>query len=167
MVARDSSALTLTLPSDRVIVLTRTFDARRALVFEAHTRPEHVRRWWGQRGSTLSVCEIDFRVGGAWRFVELTAEGQEHGFRGEYREIVPPERIVQTFEYEGLPGHVSLETLTLTEQDGRTTLTGLSVFDSKEDRDGMIESGMEQGAGESMDRLAEYLEAMVAAKPQA
>jgi len=150
-------AMTLTLPSDREIVMTRVFDAPRRLVFEAHSKPEHVKHWWGRRGSTLPICEMDFRPGGAWRFVERGPDGQDNAFRGVYREITPPERIVWTFEFEGMPGHVSVETLTFVERDGKTTLTGRSVFETREDRDGMLQSGMEAGATETMDRLAEYL----------
>lgn len=158
MVAHNSSTLTVTLPSEREITLTREFDAPRDLVFKAFTKPEHVAQWWGQRGSTLVVCDMDFRPGGAWRFVERAADGNEYGFRGELREIDPPERIVQTFEWEGLPGHISVETMVLEDLGGRTRLTVTSVFDSVEDRDGMLQSGMEKGAGETYDRLAEYLQ---------
>jgi len=158
--SRQISKMTLTVPSDREIVLTRTFDAPRRLVWEALTRPEHVPQWWGPRGTTMLVDKMDLRPGGAWRFVSRGPDGSEHGFRGEYREIVPPERIVQTFEWEGLPGHISVETLTLEERDGRTTITGTSVFDSVEDRDGMLQSGMETGAAETYDRLEEHLRTM-------
>ncbi|MGH7614229.1 MAG: SRPBCC domain-containing protein [Gemmatimonadales bacterium] len=150
--------MTLTRPSDRELQLTRVFDAPRRLVFEAHTTCEHLRQWWGPSRFSVSSCEMDFRPGGAWRFVQRGSDGQEYGFRGVYREIVPPDLIVRTFEFEGMPGHVSLETLTLVERDGQTTLTSRSLFDSKEDRDGMLQSGMEAGAAETMDRLAEYLE---------
>ena len=155
-----SSALTVTTPSDREIVMTRVFDAPRDLVFEAHTSCEHMSNWWGPRKYEVASCEIDFRPGGAWRIVHRGPEGEEHGFRGEFREIVRPERIVWTFEYEGMPGHVSVDTLTLEEHDGKTTLTATSVFDTVEDRDGMLESGMESGAAETMDRLDEYLEVL-------
>jgi len=159
----DAAAkMTLTLPSDREIVLTRVFDAPRRLIFEALTRPEHVKRWWGWRTSTFLVCEMDFRPGGSWRFVQRGPDGSEVAFRGVYREIVPPERIVNTFEFEGLPGHISVETLTLVERDGKTTLTSTSRFDSAEDRDGMLRSGMEKGAAETYDRLAEHVAAMAA-----
>ncbi len=97
------NALTITTPSDREIVMTRIFDARRELVFEAHSKCEHLANWWGPRKYALVVCELDFRPGGAYRFVQRGPDGEEHGFRGEFREIVPPERIVQTFEYEGMP----------------------------------------------------------------
>ncbi len=160
MVQRQIGKLTLTLPSDREIVMTRVFDAPRELVFEAHSKCEHLEKWWGPRRYTLSVCEIDFRPGGAYRFVHRGPDGEEHGFRGEFREIVPPERIVWTFEYEGMPGHVSVQTLTLVEEDGKTTLTATARFDSVEDRDGMLQSGMEEGTRETWDRLAEYLRSM-------
>jgi uncharacterized protein YndB with AHSA1/START domain len=153
-------ALTVTLPSDREIELTRVFDAPRRLVFEAHTSCEHMKQWWGPRRFSVSVCAMDFRPGGAWRFVQRGPDGTEYGFRGVFREIVPPERIVWTFEFEGMPGHVSVETLTLVERDGQTTLTTRSVFETREDRDGMLQSGMEAGAAETWDRLAEYLGSM-------
>jgi len=148
----------LTTPSDREIVMTRVFDAPREFVFEAHSSCEHMERWWGPRKYTVVDCKMDFRPGGEWRIVHRGPDGEEYGFRGEFREIVPPEKIVWTFEFEGMPGHVSVETLTLDEQDGKTKLTATSVFDSVEDRDGMLESGMEEGAVETWDRLAELLE---------
>ena len=151
------TSITVTTPSDHEIVMTRVFDAPRELVFAAHTEPEHVKHWWG-RGNPLDV-QMDFRVGGSYRFVEH-ADGEEYAFRGEYREIQAPERLVQTFEFEGMPGHISVETLVLEEHDGKTTLTSTSVFASKEDRDGMLQAGMEAGANESMDKLAELLAAM-------
>jgi uncharacterized protein YndB with AHSA1/START domain len=139
--------LTVTTPTDTEIVLTRTFDAPRERVFEAHSRCEHLRRWWA-RGNPVD-CELDFRPGGRYRFVEHAPDGNDYAFRGEFREIVAPERIVQTFEYEGMPGQIVVETLELTETDGRTTLTTTSVFASRAERDGMIESGMESGVRES------------------
>ena len=158
MAASSKHDLTVTTPSDREIVMTRVFDAPRDLVFEAHTSCEHMSNWWGPRKYDVASCEYDFRPGGAWRIVHRGPDGDEHGFRGEFREIAPPERIVWTFEYEGMPGHISVQTLTLDEQDGVTTLTSAVTFDSTEDRDGMLETGMESGASESMDRLEEYLE---------
>jgi uncharacterized protein YndB with AHSA1/START domain len=160
MAASNRSALTVTLPSDRQIMLTREFEAPRELVFLAMSKPEHLAHWWGQAGSSLAVCELDFRPGGLWRFVERDTAGSEWGFRGEIREIVPPEKIVQTFEFDGVPGHVSVETLRLEDLGGRTRLTVTSEFDSVEDRDGMLQSGMEKGAGESYDRLAAYLQTL-------
>ena len=155
-----SKELKVTTPSDREIVMTRVFDAPRDLVFEAHTSCEHMARWWGPRNFETVSCEIDFRPGGAWRLVHRGPDGEVPGFRGEYRDIVRPERIVWTFEWEGMPGHVSVDTLTLQEQDGKTTLTATSVFDSVEDRDGMLGSGMETGAAETYDRLDEYLDVL-------
>ena len=154
----DSHALEVTTPSDREIVMTRVFDAPRDLVFEAHSSCEHLSHWWGPRRYEVASCQVDFRPGGAWRIVHRNADGEEFGFRGEYREIVPPARIVWTFEFEGMPGHVSVETLTLEEHDGKTTLTATAVYDSVEDRDAMLETGMEAGAAETYDRLDEYLE---------
>ena len=155
-----SNALTVTTSSEREIVMTRVFDAPRDLVFEAHTSCEHMSNWWGPRKYEVASCEIDFRQGGAWRIVHRGPDGEEHGFRGEFREIVRPERLVWTFEYEGMPGHVSVETLTLEEHDGKTTLSATSVFDTVEDRDAMIDSGMESGAAETYERLDEYLEVL-------
>lgn len=155
--ARRIGAMTLTLRSDLEIELSRVFNAPRRLVFEAYSKPEHVRRWWGLRGATLTTCDMDFRPGGAWRFVIREKDGNEYAFRGEYREVVPPERLVQTFEFEGMPGAVSVETLTFSEQDGKTTIKAVSRFDSIEARDGMIQSGMEQGAAETWDRLDEFV----------
>jgi uncharacterized protein YndB with AHSA1/START domain len=158
MAESGSGEMKATTPSDREIVMTRVFDAPRELVFEAHSSCEHMERWWGPRKYTVVDCKMDFRPGGEWRIVHRGPDGEEYGFRGEFREIVPPEKIVWTFEFEGMPGHVSVETLTLDEQDGKTKLTATSVFDSVEDRDGMLESGMEEGAVETWDRLAELLE---------
>jgi uncharacterized protein YndB with AHSA1/START domain len=166
MVEKTIGGLTLTTPSDREIVMTRVFDAPRELVFEAHSKCEHLSRWWGPRGYSLAVCEMDFRAGGKYHFVHNNPDGtrEEFGFRGEFREITPPERIVWTFEWEGMPGHISVDTLTLEEiGDGRTKLTSHSLFDSVEDRDGMLQSGMETGAAETWERLAELLETMTPA----
>jgi uncharacterized protein YndB with AHSA1/START domain len=159
--AASGSKLTVTTPSDREILMTRVFDAPRDLVFEAHSSCEHMSNWWGPRKYEFASCEIDFRPGGTWRIVHRgPGDEGDQGFHGEYREIVPPERIVWTFEWEGLPGHVSVETLTLEEEDGKTTVTATSVYDTVEDRDGMLQSGMESGASEAFDRLDEYLEVL-------
>jgi uncharacterized protein YndB with AHSA1/START domain len=164
MAAESSPAKTLvvTLPSDTEIVLTRVFDAPRALVFEAHTKPEHVARWFGLRGSTLPVCEIDLRVGGAYRFVLREPSGSDMPIKGVYREIVPPERLVYTeiFEQFEEQGGEALVTMTLEERNGKTTLTSRSVYRSKEVRDAVVQSGMEEGAAETYDRLAEHLATM-------
>jgi uncharacterized protein YndB with AHSA1/START domain len=155
----NGKKLDVTTPSDKQIVLTRVFDAPRDLVFEAHTSCEHMKNWWGPRKYEIAECDVDFRPGGAYRMVHK-AEGEEHVFSGEFREIVRPERIVWTFEWGGAPGHGSVDTLTLEEHDGKTTLTATSVFASTEDRDGMLKSGMEEGAAETYDRLDEYVEVL-------
>jgi uncharacterized protein YndB with AHSA1/START domain len=158
MIADNGSKLTVTLPSDREIVLTRVFDAPRELVFDAFSQAEHMVHWLGPHGYSMPVCEVDLRPGGAWHFVHRDPSGAEFGFHGEMREIDRPRSLVRTFEYEGMPGHVSLETLRLDDLgDDRTRLTVTSLFDSVEDRDGMLRSGMERGATESYDRLAAYL----------
>jgi len=146
----------VTLPEDRQILITREFDAPKELVYEAWTTPELVERWWsGERGK-VTLVEIDLRVGGTWRYVMETNDGIEVGFHGEYRELVPNERIVSTEAFEGIPDadeHASLNTLTLTEVDGRTTLTVLVEHPTQEGRDMHINSGMEGGMQEAMDRL--------------
>jgi uncharacterized protein YndB with AHSA1/START domain len=153
----------VTLPSDREILVTRVFDAPRDLVFRAHTDPALIPLWWGQRHSTTVVTQLDVRPGGGWRFVQRSPDGSEYGFRGEFREIAAPERIVQTFEFEGMPGHIVLQNLAFAEQDGKTTLTTREVYASQEDRDGMIASGMESGMHETYARLDELLAKQVAA----
>jgi uncharacterized protein YndB with AHSA1/START domain len=156
---QSSGGLTVTTPSDLEVVMTRVFDAPRALVFEAHSTCEHLAKWWA-RGNPMD-CELDFRTGGGYRIVEHEAGEGDWVFFGEYREIVPPERIVQTFEYEGMPGKVIVETLTFEEHDGKTTITSRSLFESIEDRDGMMATGMADGAAQSYDKLAELLAKLV------
>lgn len=160
MAETATEKIQLSFPSDLEIKMVRVFDAPRELVFEAHSKCEHLKRWWGLKSSELVVCDLDFRPGGKYRFVERQKDGSEDGFRGEYREIVRPDRIVWTFEYEGMPGHISVDTVSFEERDGKTTLTATSKFSSKEDRDGMVQAGMEGGANESYDSLAEYLKVM-------
>jgi uncharacterized protein YndB with AHSA1/START domain len=157
--AARTNALKVTTPSDTTILLEREFDAPQKLVWEAVTTPEYIKQWWGRRGSTLTRCDVDFRVGGEWHFTEKGAEGDEHPFRGEYREIVPTSKIVQTFIYDVEPfnQHVAVESYSLIERDGKTVVRTLVEHDSKEARDGHLHSGMEQGAGETMDRLEELL----------
>ncbi len=151
---------TLTMPSDTELVITRTFNAPRHLVWEAMTTPEHVRNWWGPRKYQMTVCEIDLRVGGRWRFAQVLDDGTEVAFSGEYREIVPPERVVNTEGYEAFPGHDALVTVTLEEHDGVTTFTNRSVYQSKADLDALLASGMEPGMQETYDRLDEVLASM-------
>ena len=155
---RQVGKLTVTVTS-RGAEFTRVFDARRRLVWEAMSKAEHYPHWWGPRSQTMTSCELDFRPGGSWRFVTRGADGDEHAFRGEIREVVPPERLVQTFEYEGAPGAVMVDSLTLTEHDGRTTLTATSTLEagSPEAVDAMLQSGMAEGAAETYDRLEEYV----------
>jgi uncharacterized protein YndB with AHSA1/START domain len=157
---KSGSQLAVTTPSEREIQMTRTFDAPRDLVFEAHTSCEHLKNWWGPRQYEIASCEVDFRPGGKWRVVHRGDDGQEYGFHGEYREINRPESITWTFEFEGMPGQVSIETMTLEEHDGKTTLVATSTYDTVEARDAMLESGMEEGAAETWDRLGEYLETL-------
>ena len=152
----NTGTLKVTTPSDREIVLTRVFDAPRQLVFDAISKPELLKRWFGPHGHSLVVCEVDFRVGGAWRFVLEDPEGRSMGMSGVYQEIVPGERTVHTEAFDDYPGD-SVVTTVLTEQDGKTTLTGTVRYDSRETRDAVVESGMEHGAAETYDRLAELL----------
>lgn len=157
MATAPTSALKVTVISDTEVQLTREFAAPRELVFKALIDPTLFARWWGPRKYTTIVDEMDARPGGAWRVRNVAADGGEHAFRGEFREIVPPERLVWTFEYEPVAGHISVETMTLTERDGGTLITVVDRFSSKEDRDAMLDSGMESGAAESYERLDEVL----------
>ena len=157
-----SGSAEVTLPADDQILITREFDAPKHLVYKAFTTPELVKRWWHAKRGEVTIAEIDLRVGGTWRYLAVTSEdGFEVGFHGEYREIVPNERIVSTETYEGLPEGVSEEdgttvnTATFTEADGRTTLTILVQAPSKETRDAIIESGMEAGMQDALDLLEE------------
>ena len=150
--------LQVTVPSQRPeVVMTREFDAPRDLVFRAYIDPDLIPRWWGPRYLTTTVDRMDVRAGGSWRFVQRAPDGAIHAFHGVYHLVQPPERIVQTFEYEGEPGHVLLETVTFEDLGGRTRITTQSVFQSIRDRDGMVASGMESGVVESMDRLEQLL----------
>jgi uncharacterized protein YndB with AHSA1/START domain len=144
-------------PGKQEIIITSIIDAPRDLVFKAYTDPNAIPQWWGPRDLTTVVDQMEVRPGGVWRFVHRDAGGNEYGFHGVYHDVVSPERIISTFEFEGMPGHVLLSTMIFEEQDGKTKLTDASVFQSVEDRDGMLQSGMEGGASESMDRLEELL----------
>jgi uncharacterized protein YndB with AHSA1/START domain len=145
----------VTLPADDQILITREFDAPRHLVFKAWTTPDLVKRYWAGRRGEMTHVEIDLRVGGRWRYVMVTNDGHEIAFNGEFREIVPDERIVNTEVYEAMPGDGVLNTVTFTETDGRTKLELLTECGSKEVRDGIIASGMEGGMQEQMDLLEE------------
>jgi uncharacterized protein YndB with AHSA1/START domain len=153
---KNTGTLQVTTPSEKEIVLTRVFDAPRHLVFDALTKPELLKRWFGPRGWSLVVCDVDLRVGGAWRFVLRGPDGTEMGMSGVYREIAQPERSVHTERFDDYPGE-SVVTAVLVEHDGKTTLTGTVLYESQEVRDAVIQSGMEHGAAESYDKLAEYL----------
>jgi uncharacterized protein YndB with AHSA1/START domain len=149
---------TITTPTDRSIHVEREFDAPRDRVFDAYTDPELIPEWWGPRGGATVVDRMDVRQGGSWRFVHRIADGSETAFRGTYREVTPPERIVQTFEWEGMPGHVSVETAEFHDLgDGRTKVVTTSLFHTNEERDGMLSSGMEGGMNETYERLDELL----------
>jgi uncharacterized protein YndB with AHSA1/START domain len=150
-------ALKITFPNDREMVSTRSFNAPRDLVFEALTSCEHLKNWWGPRRMVMASCEMDFIEGGKYRFVHRDTDGSEYAFRGEFLEIVRPERVVQTFEFELMAGHISRETMVLTEENGVTTLTGHSIYSSAEDMKGHVDSGMESGMVETYDRLEELL----------
>ena len=159
-----SSTLKVSTPSDREIVMTRAFDAPRDLVFEAWTKPEHVRHWWGRRGSTIVHCEADVRPGGPWRYVTREENGVEVPFIGVYREVTPPERLVHTEIYDVEPfnsGDPAVVTVTFSEEAARTTVTVTSLYPTKEVRDIVLGSGMEVGAADSYDRLAERLATLV------
>jgi uncharacterized protein YndB with AHSA1/START domain len=151
----------MTLPSDRAIAFTREFDAPRRLVFEAWTRAEHFRRWYGCRGSSMLSCEIDLRPGGAYRFVILAPDGNEYPMSGVYQEIVPPERLVYTECFNDDAGSEAVVTLTLKERDGRTTLAITAIYPTQRSRDAILKLGVERGTTETLDRLAEHLEALV------
>ena len=143
--------------SERELVTTYIFDAPRALVWKAWTDPKLIPRWWGPKRYTTTVEKMEVRPGGTWRFIQRDSEGHVYGFHGEYKEVVPPERIVDTFEYEGMPGHVLIESATFEEIDGRTKVTQKSVFETVEDLEGMLASGMEDGARETMERFTELV----------
>lgn len=147
----------ITTPSDREVTLTRVFDAPSQVVFDALTKPELLRRWYGPTGWTLSVCEIDLRVGGAWRFVVRRPDGKAIGQLGIYREIESPQRIVNTEAWEDWDAGECLVTTLLTENEGWTTLQSTILFPSKEVRDTVVKAGLEHGASESYDKLAEVL----------
>ncbi len=156
MAVTSSGTATVTLPTDEQILITREFDAPKHLVYKAWTTPELVKRWWHANRGEVKSAEIDLRVGGTWRYVSVTDDGLEFGFHGEYREIVPNERIVSTEAYEGVPdpdANATLNTLTLTEEDGRTTLTVLVQAPSRVVRDAIIDSGMETGMQDALDLL--------------
>ena len=153
---KNTGTLKVTIPTDREIVMTRVVEAPRHLVWEAFTRPELLKRWFGPRGWSLPVCEVDLSVGGGFRFVLRGPDGRDMGMRGVYREIIPPARSVHIESFDDYPGE-SQVTATFVEQEGKTTFTATVLYPSKEVRDIVIQTGMEHGAAETYDRLAELL----------
>jgi len=153
---KNTGTLQVTTPTDREVVLTRVFDAPRSMVWDAFTKPELLKRWFGPRGWSLVVCEVDLKLGGGFRFVLRGPDGRDMGMRGVYREIVPPERSVHMESFDDYPGE-SQVTAVFVERGGKTTLTATVLFPSKEVRDIVIQTGMEHGAAESYDKLAELL----------
>jgi len=158
---KNTGTLKVATPTDREIVLTRVFDAPRKLVFEAFTKPELLKRWYGPRGWSLATCEVDLKVGGGFRFVLRGPDGKQMGMRGVYREITPPERSVHMESFDDYPGE-SQVTAIFVEQGGKTTLIATVLCASQEVRDAVIKSGMEHGAAETYDRLAELLPSLQA-----
>ena len=154
-----TSALTITTPTDREVLLTRVFDAPATLVFDALTQPEWLKRWYGPTGWLLVVCDIDLRVGGAWHFVSRRPDGKQIGQLGVYREIVKPERIVNTEQWEDWDAGETLVTTVLTERGGKTRFQSTILFPSQEVRDTVLKAGLEHGAEDEYNRLAEALAA--------
>ena len=144
---------TITTPQDREIRVERIFDAPRDRVFAAFTDPALIPEWWGPYDTTTIVDQMDVRPGGLWRFIAQDCDGRETAFRGVYREVTPPERIVQSWEWEGLPGHVSIETAEFEDLGDKTRMVGTTLFHTTEERDGMLNSGMEKGMNETYERL--------------
>ena len=156
---QNSPKATVTTPTDREIRIERIFAAPRERVWRAMTDPALVAQWWG-RGNRLVIERMEVERGGHWRFVEHSPDGV-HGFEGRYREVTPPERVVQTFEWDGMPGHVIVEQMTLEDLgDGRTKVVTVSLFHTTEERDGMLHSGMEGGLNESYAALDRVLASM-------
>ncbi|MBA3875165.1 MAG: SRPBCC family protein [Anaerolineae bacterium] len=145
-------------PGSHEIIMSRIFNAPRELVFKVMTDPQHIPQWWGPKIYTTVVDKMEVKAGGLWRYIQKGKDGNEFAFHGVYHSIEAPERVVDTFEFEGMPGHVLMETMTLEAlPDGKTKVTVSSVFQSVADRDGMLQSGMADGSNESYDRLDEIL----------
>lgn len=156
-VNQTDSKFNVEILSDTQIGMQRRFEAPRELVFRALTDPDLIPKWWGLRSSQTIVDKLDPRVGGQWRFIQRMPDGTDLAFRGTFLELSFPDKLVQTFEFEPMAGHIVTDALTLTEVDGGTLVRIVSTFANKEDRDGMLQSGMEAGANESYDQLAELL----------
>jgi len=154
---KNTGALKVTTPSDREVEMVRGFNAPKQMVFDAFSKPELLKRWFGPRGWSLSECTVDLKVGGGFRFILRSPDGNEMGMRGTYREIAAPDRSVHLESFDDFPGE-SQVTAVFTEAEGKTTLTVTVLYPSKEVRDAVIQSGMEHGAAESYDKLAEMLD---------
>jgi uncharacterized protein YndB with AHSA1/START domain len=161
-----SGKLKVTLPSDTEILLSRVFEAPRHLVFETMTKPEFIRRWWASMdGMTMTVCDVDFRLGGSYRYVARAPNGTDFGFSGVYQEIVVPEKIVHTEIFDPFPDSPALCTVSLIEHEGKTFYSCRVVHDSKQARDGHIQSGMEYGANLALDELERIAQSLRATSP--
>lgn len=154
---KNNETYKILLPTETEILITRTLDAPREKVWRVMTNPKLIPQWWGPRGYETVVEVMDVRVGGRWRFLQKDTEGNEFAFRGEYKEVTPIERIVNTFEFEPMAGHITTEHLTLTDKGNKTLFTNRIECMNKDDRDGIVESGMEWGSRQTMDRLEELL----------
>lgn len=142
----------------REITMSRIFDAPRELVYKVYTHPQLVPEWWGLRSTTTVVDRMDVKVGGAWRYIQSDGQGHEYAFNGIYKEVQPPERLVYTFEFEPMAGHITTDTILFEEMpEGKTKVIAITSFDTLEDLEGMLQSGMEGGANESWDQLEELL----------
>jgi uncharacterized protein YndB with AHSA1/START domain len=157
---RDSDAFSLATPSDRELVFTRVFNAPRQRVFDAWTKPEHLKAWYGCHTSSLVLCEVDLRAGGAYRFVARLDDGSEHAISGVYRDIAPPERLVFTHRFNDDPGKEALVALQFDERNGKTTMMMTALYRSAEDRQAVLDIGVDRGTTESFERLAGHLETM-------
>ena len=157
MTEQSTVTATMTTPNEREIHIERIFEAPRDRVFAVYTDPALIPEWWGPRGTTTEVVAMDCRTGGDWRFICHDSDGTQTGFRVTYRDVTAPERIVQTFEWEGMPGYISVETALFEDLGDRTKVTTTSLFHTTEERDGMLNSGMESGMNETYQRLDELL----------
>lgn len=155
--AKENRTLVMVEPGKQEIVITREFDAPRDLVFKAYSDPKAIPQWWGPRYLTTTVEKMEVRPGGLWKYRQRDAQGNEFNFHGVYHSVESPSRIVSTFEFEGAPGSVSLETVTFEEQGGRTKLRSQAIFQSVAERDAMVVSGMEEGVHDTYDRLEEVV----------
>jgi uncharacterized protein YndB with AHSA1/START domain len=144
-------------PGKQEVVITRIFDAPRALVFKVDTDPKLIPQWWGPKIYQTTVDKMEVKPGGMWRFIQQDAKGNKYGFHGVYHAVEPPDKLIYTFEFEGMPDHVSMETVTFEEQNGKTIMTDRVLYQSVEDRDAVVNTGMEKGSSESMERFAELL----------